>query len=58
MVIVGQRAVVARVRGSADRRPAHFALAPGEKGGFVVYKQTVDLVNMLEKPLLLVDNDE
>lgn len=23
----------------------------GEKGGFVVYKQTVDLVNMLEKSI-------
>jgi hypothetical protein len=26
----------------------------GEKGGFVVYRQTVDLVNMLEKPMVAV----
>jgi len=25
----------------------------GEKGGFVVYKQTVDLVNMLEKSIVV-----
>jgi hypothetical protein len=24
----------------------------GDKGGFVVYRQTVDLVNMLEKPMV------
>lgn len=27
----------------------------GEKGGFVVYRQTVDLVNMLEKPIAASD---
>lgn len=27
----------------------------GEKGGFVVYRQTVDLVNMLEKPSVISD---
>lgn len=27
----------------------------GEKGGFVVYRQTVDLVNMLEKPIAVSD---
>jgi hypothetical protein len=29
----------------------------GEKGGYVVYRQTVELVNMLEKPMVVMQDE-